>query len=208
MITLSRKIDLMYTEKQLRDIAGLIYDTDPYIYPAMFETREVALEVISKMIRAGDTMFRPENLFLATDGDEIVGLILWVKGPLMWDRDIYDRCGGKSPYIDKVCREYFAFYAEAPEDLVSIINVCVKETARGKGIGGRMLDSFLESTKGPYELFVLADNPAAVKLYEKKGFRIVETRQGFSVEPRNLPCYRMIRMEYDHTCVRIEEKGD
>ncbi len=71
-----------------------------------------------------------------------------------------------------------------------------------------MLDSFLESTKGPYELFVLADNPAAVKLYEKKGFRIVETRQGFNVELKNLPCYRMIRMEYDHTCVRIEEKGD
>lgn len=185
----------MYTDEQLKDIAGLIYDTDPYIYPAMFESRENAQVVIPKMIKAGDSMFRPESLFLAMEKDEVIGLILWIKGALKWDRTIYDRSGGNSPYIDRVCQEYFASYSETPENIISIINVCVKEKTRGKGIGSRMMDSFLESTQGPYELFVLADNPAAVKLYEKKGFRIVETRQGFSLESNELPCHRMIRIE-------------
>lgn len=185
----------MYTDEQLKDIAGLIYDTDPYIYPTMFESRENAQVVIPKMIKAGDSMFRPESLFLAMEKDEVIGLILWIKGALKWDRTIYDRSGGNSPYIDRVCQEYFASYSETPDNIISIINVCVKEKTRGKGIGSRMMDSFLESTQGPYELFVLANNPAAVKLYEKKGFRIVETRQGFSLESNELPCHRMIRIE-------------
>lgn len=74
-----------------------------------------------------------------------------------------------------------------------MINVCVKEKTRGSDIGGKMLDSFLDLEQGKTELFVLADNTAAVRLYEKKGFRIVEELQGFNVESHELPCYRMMR---------------
>ena len=36
------------TEWQLEEISGLIYDTDPYIYPAMFASRDaVETQLIS-----------------------------------------------------------------------------------------------------------------------------------------------------------------
>lgn len=38
-----------------------------------------AENVIPKMIRAGDPMFRRENLFVALDGTKVAGVLLWIK---------------------------------------------------------------------------------------------------------------------------------
>lgn len=48
-----RRADTLLSEEQLKEIADLIYDSDPYIYPAMFTDRREAETVIPKMIRAG-----------------------------------------------------------------------------------------------------------------------------------------------------------
>ena len=71
-----RRADRKLTEKQLQAIAGLIYDTDPHIYPAMFKDRQEAETVIPRMIRSEDLMFRTDNLFIAVDGNEIVGVLM------------------------------------------------------------------------------------------------------------------------------------
>ena len=73
-----RRADKHLTEGQLKDIAALIYDTDLYIYPAMFADRQEAETVLPKMIRAGDPMFRRENLFLTMQGTKVVGILLCV----------------------------------------------------------------------------------------------------------------------------------
>ena len=41
------KADKKLSDRQLQQIAGLIYDTDPYIYPAMFKDRQEAERVLS-----------------------------------------------------------------------------------------------------------------------------------------------------------------
>ena len=187
-----RPLGSSWTGRYLSDIAGLIYDTDPYIYPAMFSSREDAVHIIPKMIMGGDNMFSPNNLFIAEANDSVIGIILWHRGGLEWNDRVYRESGGHSPYIDEVNRRYFSSYKAISSDTVSILNVCT--SVRGKGVGGKILDVFINETPGPYELYVLADNEAAIELYKKKGFTITEELQGFSIPPKDLPCYKMERL--------------
>ena len=179
------------TGQQLEDIAELIYETDPYIYPAMFSSKEEAMNIIPKMIEAEDSMFNLENFFLAEKDNRIVALILWHRGPLKWSDNIYCACGGKSPYIKKVKTGYFDSYADIPHDMASIINVCVNRSMRNQHVGNILIDAFIKMISGPYELFVLEDNTSAIKLYENKGFVVTETLQGFTVDNLDLPCLKM-----------------
>lgn len=184
-------------DEQLRAVAGMIYDTDPYIYPAMFASREEAIDIIPLMIRSGDSMFCPENLFVAEAEQHVVGIILWHKGPLIWETDVYHRCGGHSMFIEKVRDGYFSSYQNVPEDTVSLINICVRSDTRGQGIGGQMLDAFFRETPGSSELYVLADNQRAIRLYQTKGFHITKQLEGFSLEVKKPLCYKMERDSWE-----------
>ena len=187
--------------EQLRDIAGLIYDTDPYIYPAMFNSRSESTRIIPEMIQMGDSMFKVDNMLVAEENQHVVGLVLWNMGPLYSDRRIYDHCLKKlgidtSPYIDAVQNEYFLSYKDVPSDTISIINVCVDEYHRNKGIGRALLEHLIKSTEDKcenYELFVLKENPAAVRLYLSLGFCIQKEIHGFSIDKNRPPCYIMTR---------------
>ena len=110
----------------MKTIAGLIYDSDPFIYPAMFKNRQEAETVIPKMIRAGDQMFRRENLFVALEGTKVVGVLVWMRGPMFWDKKIYEKCGGKAQYIDRVAMEYLNLFTEASPDTASVIRISVQ----------------------------------------------------------------------------------
>ena len=189
MNILCRMPDRDLSPENLGEIAGLIYDTDPYIYPAMFSSREEAVDIIPRMIRSGDAMFNPDNLYIALSDGSVAGIILWHRGPLLWDEGIYLSCGGRSPYIEDVRRRYFSNYASIPPDTVSIINVCA--SVPGRGIGGRLMDAFLREVPGPYELYVLADNAPAIRLYQKHGFQITDTCRGYSAAPMDLICCQM-----------------
>ena len=188
-----RRANKPLSEEQLQEIAGLIYDSDPYIYPAMFASRTEAGIVIPKMIRAGDPLFRRENLFVALDGAKVAGVLLWMRGPLAWNKKIYEKCGGKSKYIGRVAMEYLDLFAETPPDTVSLVRVSVKKELQGNKIGSLLMETFLEAEEGPYQLFVLSNNMEAVHFFDEKGFRIRETRPGFSLDYQALPCYWMIR---------------
>ena len=95
--------------------------------------------------------------------------------------------------IDEVEKRYFASYQDIPPSCVSLINICISRDVRGQGIGGKMMDAFFQVKQGPFELFVLADNPAAVKLYQAKGFQITQQQGGFSLDGIAPLCYRMVK---------------
>ena len=181
---------------RLREIAELVYNTDPYIYPAMFASRDEALAMIPAMFAARDPMFSLENLYVAEDGGRILGLILWIKGPMAWDTRVYDACmavAGRAPseHIGLVVREYFSAYRNQARDVISLINVCA--AIPGQGIGSALLEAFLRDHPDPCELYVLADNAAAIRLYERAGFQVAERLTGFSVEQTKPDCLRMTR---------------
>lgn len=188
-----RRADSRLTEKQLQAIGGLIYDSDQYIYPAMFKNRQEAETIIAKMIRAGDQMFRTENLFVALDGKEIVGVLLWKSGPMQWDEGIYKKCGGKAEHIVRVVQEYFNLFAETSLNTTSMVRISVREDRRRNGIGSNLMDLFIQEEAGPYELYVLINNEEAIRFFEANGFKPRETRPGFSLDYSAYPCYWMVR---------------
>lgn len=164
-----RRADKPLSEAQLKEIAGLIYDSDLYIYPAMFESRQQAEIIIPKMIRSGDQMFRRDNIFAAMDGTKIAGVLVWMRGPLQWDKKIYHKCGGKSKHIDRVVMEYFNLFEEAPPNMNTIVRISVKKERQGNHIGSLLMQTFMEAEQGPYQLFVLSDNAEAISFFQGKG---------------------------------------
>jgi len=189
------------TETDAEKAAQLIYQTDEYIYPCIIESEADAVRVLAGLLReGGDAMFSQENLFAAYFEGKLAGIILWKKGALINWNDAALKVKAKelgiklSPYFEKVKASYFAAYENRPENEISIINVCVDATLHGKGIGTAMLKSFIaEHQSEDMELYVLADNAAAIRIYEKAGFKAAETIQGFSKDDRDLPCLVMKR---------------
>ena len=191
--------DLSELYGQEKEVAVMIYETDQYIYPAMFEKREFALKIIKELFLQNDIMFQAKNLFVAKQEGKIIGIILWTKGPLRWNSEkILEISKRKnipiSRYLKQVEESYFAEYEKTEENIVSIINLCVDKRERGKGIGRKLLSAFLEEHKGEtIRLCALEENVAAVQLYETMGFEIYDVSQGFSVDKRELPCLLMER---------------
>ena len=68
-------------------------------------------------------------------------------------------------------------------DVWHILNVCVREQERGRGIGGRLLDEvFARGDRRPhlgYTLEVRVSNAPAIHLYENRGFASRGVRRGY-----------------------------
>lgn len=166
-------------ENQIAQIGTLIHDTDPYIFPCVCSTEDA--ELLGKLCVTGeDTIFSFRNCFVAEENGEIFGLILWHLGPVCWDPVPLQKLAEAenrtlSPLLSLAQKEYFAEYQAVAPDMISVMNVCVDASNRGRGIGTRMLEAFLSEHPGkPMELFVLAENSTAIALYSKLGF-VIET---------------------------------
>ena len=181
-------------------ISELIYDTDPYIYPCIFRNKDDALRILPMVLQQrDDQMFRFNNFYIAEYEDTIIGLILWCKGPLDWDaRSLHEQAVSAgvplSPYLPIVQAQYFESYKDIPTDVISLINVCVDQQSRSRGVGNHLLQAFIsEQDDEKMELYVLADNHPAKKVYDSNGFKTIRTIQGFSSDNRELPCLQMER---------------
>lgn len=188
------------TKEQLKQIAGLIYDTDLYIYPALFGKRKNAMELIPAMLGNGkDNMFRLQNIYVATLSGRIVGLILWKNGRFRWKPEVLQDTAKKlrvelSEYLDYVSEAYMNKYdLKECGGNISLINMCVAEEMRGMGIGTRLLHDFVKGHIGMnIRLCVLKSNKNAVKMYQSCGFTVIKEYQGFSVESLKPDCFEML----------------
>lgn len=187
------------TENNYIDIARLIYDTDQYISEAIFQNQAQAEIIIPELIKINDAMFNAKNLFVAVDNDKIIGTILWHKGTLNWTMKSFSNVAKQygmklTDYVLKAENEYFASYAETDNEVISILDLCIDKTMRGKGIGNSLLESFIQEHINEceaFELHVLEENKPAIALYEKLGFKVIDRIQGFSIDDRELPCLKM-----------------
>ena len=197
------------TNKQYIAIAQLIYETDPYIYPAMFGNGEIGLKnasvLLSHILRQGsDPMFNLDNIYAIEQTEEIMGIILWHKGKLTWNCSELQEFAKKfevslnEKHLEKVKQEYFKkqYYSDfVQENSLSIINMCVEQRARGHGVGSVLLEHFIkEYNPVDMKLCVLKENIAALNLYRKFGFVIEKKMEGFSISSDKPKCYEMVRI--------------
>ena len=195
------------TEQQYRSIAALVYDTDPYIYPAMFGEGNLGKKNCVKILtsvykRNLDSMFCLNNLFIAKNNNNIVGIVLWNRGTLQWNYDILLDVANELDIsldvtkLNMAKKQYFNDnYSDdvSHGDGVSILNVCVESSWRNQGIGKRILAAFInDHIDESINLCVIVDNKNAVELYKKMGFIIEKEYMGFSTEDEKPRCYEMI----------------
>jgi ribosomal protein S18 acetylase RimI-like enzyme len=128
--------------------------------------------------------FNPLFAFTAVMNDEIVGLAGFqtpngsltggITGRLLWSQlGVIGalRAAG-----------FFQFYTRRPEPSELVLDgIAVRDDMRGHGIGGQLLDHLAEYARtvgfASIRLDVIDTNPLARRLYERKGYRSVETVQ-------------------------------
>lgn len=178
----------------LAQVAKLIYYTDDYIFPYLYDNNvEIGISVIINMIR-GNTIYNYRNITVAEIDGKIAGIIVSKETPIVMDMGEMVRCfiDANEPVgerFTKTYKEYYQLFENEP-DGVYIANVCVDGYYRGKGVGKKMMAEYLKANpQKTYHLETVKSNSSALKVYQNSGFEIVNEYLGFI----DIPCYRMIR---------------
>lgn len=190
-----RKVNL---DDNFEEIAELIYETDPYIYPHWFhndvsECKRVLVPLLDKE----GFFFNYKSMSVAVDkrNNKIIGLIQIIDKDTNFNYDYTELMAVDETYKFTIENYIFELINEVEKfGLPYFSNVVVHHGYRGLKLGSMMMDYILEECKGKYVKFlldVLAENPAAVRLYEKMGFVITEKNMGFKDDKEQIEEYRM-----------------
>ena len=180
------------SEDDRGQVARLVYETDEYIFPYLYDNNILAAEkVISKMILR-NTVYHYKNISVALEEDKIAGIIVSLPTPIKTDPAEMERSFSEAGVIagDRFTRVYNEYYKlmEDEPDGIYIANVCVDSRYRRRGIAKALLEYFL-SDHEVYRLDIVRANVGALQLYQQFGFEIEDSYIGFP----DVPCYRMKR---------------
>ena len=177
-------------DDDLSAIAELIYYSDNYIYPRLFDGVEQGKLVLAQMI-ASDTIYNYKNLLVAKWRGGIVGLIAYARQPVEFSHEVYRSCfeNANVAFDDRaqyIWENYYALMKEEGKSGIYVANVCVSSACRGKGVATKMFGKLFEQDTNCY-LECIQANVSAVKLYQKLGFEILNEYPGVF----GVPCFKM-----------------
>lgn len=171
-------------------IANLIYQTDPYIYPCWFKGHQRESDyILGKLVHAVGSVFYYDNITVAEDlpTGKIIGIICALERttPLHYD---YTDQKALSPNADRAITEYIEWLVQQARqsdfDTITISNCCVDPYYRSRKVGQKLFGTFIhEADKQQYhriQFDCLADNAPAIRLYTSFGCRITCHGTGFS----------------------------
>ena len=120
-------------------------------------------------------------------GDVATVAALEVKSyPFPWTEGIFRDCLRAGYYccvaeLDHVCIGYAIMSTGAGE--AHVLNICVAEVFRCRGVGSSLLEHLLEFAKGlgvtDVFLEVRPSNTVAIRLYQSRGFAQIGVRRGY-----------------------------
>lgn len=168
-----RRMDLA---TDLDAVAGLVYDTDAYLFPFLFGPRSHALPQLRKLIALEANSFSHRHIWCAGEPGAVQGILIgydhrqfdkaaeeadyqralalidrWLLGPRLWVL---------RPFLDK--SDVLGRYIQ---------NVCVQPSFRGRGVGSGLIRHFLELGRDDVWLDVELGNAEAIQLYQRLGFK-------------------------------------
>lgn len=184
------EIDLRRAKKddKLEEIAKLIYQTDPYIYPFWFKGgEEEAMRVLPKYILDPGFIYNYENIYVAYDktNGHIVGLICAIDHTVNLDYD-YSELERLNSESDFVVNNYLKMLINHVNEHKSmyVVNCCVDKNYRSKRIGTVMFGNFIKLMENAgydtIEFDCLLHNVRAKNLYHSLGFKEMYTDIGFN----------------------------
>ena len=175
------------SDDNMEEIARLIYQTDPYIYPFWFNNNEKeAIEVLSDEIQKEGFFYYYENIYVAYDKNtkKIVGIVNAVDSTTNLEYDYSKLESVNHNYkftINKYIKELITEVEE--KKYMYISNVCIDVNYRSNKIGSRLLKYFIEQMHeaGFDEIAFdcLMHNLRAKNLYHSLGFKEVAEGIGF-----------------------------
>lgn len=177
-------------DDNMEEIAKLLYQTDPYIYPFWFDSDEKeCINFLKQEIFKAGFIFNYNNLYVAFDKtiNRIVGVIcaLDKSVDLNYDYDNLKKINDKynitiNKYINPILDEVEEF----DDSTMYISNVCIDRSMRGKKIGTKLLGYFISKMEqngfDKFALDCLLHNLAAKNLYHSLGFREMKLMKGFT----------------------------
>lgn len=173
-------------EHRVSDVADLIYETDIGLMQFIFgKNREKARAKIGKLIMAGNNSFGKENISVALDGEEIVGIAITHS---TMDHDTESKVYSKNfglwdlmklgLVVEPAVKRLLTTEISSTELYLS--NLCVDGDRRGQGVGGFIMEKVIEMAREKgYNRVVLdvsADNPGAKRFYDRVGFVVTKER--------------------------------
>lgn len=178
----------------VKTIARLLYLTDPYIYPYLSSdpTDGIWVDFIGKALKNPCHVHSARNIMLAISDNSVVGLIC---AYLPSDKVFLQPA--ENSILPKYVAVWEGYYQHAAQSVANlyISNLCVDPDWRRMGIGKALLNALIaQHPLEPISLDVLADNLPAIALYEKSGFIIQSSYNGFlGVSSRTVKCLSMLR---------------
>ncbi len=174
-------------EDNMEDIARLIYQTDPYIYPFWFNNDiEEAVRVLTPRIKEPGFICYYENCYVAYDisNKKIIGLVCAIDPTTDLNYDYSSLEAINDNYRFTINNYLKLLIAEVLEKkYMYLVNVCVDEAYRSRRIGSRMLSYFIEQMhQAGFEdigFDCLMHNLRAKNLYHSLGFKEVSEGFGF-----------------------------
>lgn len=179
-----------------KTVAELIYRTDPYIYPALVGSVAKARKKLPSMMTQ-NCVFDSANIRVAEFEGKIVGaaVVLDHKPSQGIDVSLVHSESGKD-VVEKYFSNIEKYFVDGEETY--ILCLCVDPRIRGKKVGEMILKNIIQTCKNKrIKLHVLADNQAAIKLYEKHGFISLSEKaaKGYAYITEAPDCYEMTRFE-------------
>lgn len=174
-------------DDNMEDIARLVYETDPYIYPFWFDNDiDKAIRELVPLIQEPGFIYHYENCYVAYDlqTQKIVGIVCAIDPTTDLNYDysklkaINDRYKFTiENYVEEIIKEV------VEKKYMYLVNVSVDVEYRSNKIGTRMLSYFIEQMHeaGFNEIGFdcLMHNLRAKNLYHSLGFKEVSEGFGF-----------------------------
>lgn len=191
MVNTKCKVQKMSDYEDEKLVAKLIYDTDEYIYPSAFGCEQKAIKTIMYLLKKEDTLFSKRNIYIAYKDNKIVGIALVINKETKYN--FYTNNLSLPNSFKDVYNNYFSKQKDLLVNSdVEIMNLSVLESEQGKGIGKAIMKKVLSDNKNKKIILeVLQNNEKAICLYEKMGFTITKTKQGYSRSKKKPICYVM-----------------
>ncbi len=177
----------------------LVFQVDPYICPDFFGDVDRARKFGKILFTNDGGLFDFKHTLVAEEDGELLGILIYADNTVTsWDcaamRAKVESLGIEIPEkFDRANKDYMELVVNAAkeleDDIVEVEWCATDLAARGKGVAQALFKAFLDLPYSEQHLTVLADNPPAIHVYEKMGFKIVSTQTGYpddSVETHSM----------------------
>jgi len=195
------KLDIK--KHDLYKVADLLFETEPELQSLLFgKNKDKALSKMVNIVKAGKNTMGHENIYLATESNQILGLTCFFIGDEI-DSKVESVRIKKAIGLFSFLR--IAFYdktllkklltATIGENNLYIANVSVEKNNRGQGVGKFILNNVENYARKKNCISIILDvskeNEVAIGLYNKLGFEISKERTS---SIWNISTYQMLKV--------------